>query len=86
MKHCLREAGPSICFSSRLCLEEAGEKVASVLLAASGSILVAVRKFDVPAVSQVIDLVVRPDGFEPPTTWFEACHTIEIGILAIATT
>jgi hypothetical protein len=31
-----------------------------------------------------IDLV-RPDGFEPPTTWFEACRTVEIEVFAIVT-
>ena len=27
--------------------------------------------------------LVRPDGFEPPTTWFEAVRAAEIGIFSI---
>jgi hypothetical protein len=34
---------------------------------------------------RTLDPEVRPDGFEPPTTWFEAYCTVEIGILAIVT-
>ena len=30
-------------------------------------------------------ILVRPDGFEPPTTWFEACHTVEIEAMTIVT-
>jgi Phage integrase family len=56
-------------------LEEAGEKVASVLLAASGSILVAAPKIAASVPSQVFDFLARPDGFEPPTTWFEVGHS-----------
>jgi integrase len=59
-------------------LEEAGEKVASVLLAATGSILVAAPKKPVVTMMQVIDLDARPDGFEPPTTWFEARCSIQL--------
>jgi len=43
-------------------LEEAGEKVASLLLAASGSILVAASKIAAPVPSQVFYFVTRPDG------------------------
>jgi hypothetical protein len=28
-------------------------------------------------------ILVRPDGFEPPTPWFEACHTVEIQVWTI---
>jgi hypothetical protein len=28
--------------------------------------------------------MVRPDGFEPPTPWFEASRSDESGILSIA--
>jgi hypothetical protein len=59
-------------------LEDAGEKVASVLLAASGSILVAAPRDAAPCKGQVIDLNARPDGFEPPTTWFEARCSIQL--------
>ena len=59
-------------------LEEAGEKVAAVLLAASGSILVAPPKSQVLSLVQVVDNVVRPDGFEPPTPWFEARYSIQL--------
>lgn len=52
-------------------LEDAGEKVASVMLAASGSILVAAPKKTSFTMVQVLDSRARPDGFEPPTTWFE---------------
>jgi hypothetical protein len=41
-------------------IEDAGEKVAAVLFAASGSILVAPRKTMLPAKSQVIDLTSAP--------------------------
>jgi hypothetical protein len=27
--------------------------------------------------SQVLDKQARPDGFEPPTTWFEDRHSID---------
>jgi hypothetical protein len=43
-------------------LEEAGEKVATVLLDASGSILVAAPKRAALVAVQVIDPEVRPDG------------------------
>jgi hypothetical protein len=47
-------------------------------------------KFLPMAQPQVIDLKmqkkVRPDGFEPPTTWFEACHTVEMRVFAIVST
>ena len=59
-------------------LEEAGEKVAAVLLQASGSILVAAPKQPIVTVVQVIDSDARPDGFEPPTTWFEARCSIQL--------
>jgi integrase len=59
-------------------LEDAGEKVASVLLAASGSILVAAPKIAKSLVMQVLDSRARPDGFEPPTTWFEARCSIQL--------
>jgi integrase len=59
-------------------LEDAGEKVASVLLAASGSILVAAPKKTVVTMVQLVDFDVRPDGFEPPTTWFEARCSIQL--------
>jgi Phage integrase family len=64
-------------------LEEAGEKVASVLLAASGSILVAALKEPVPSPIQLFDFVARPERFELPTTWFEAQRAVESGILSI---
>jgi integrase len=57
-------------------LEEAGEKVATVLLNASGSILVAAPKRAALVSVQVLDSEVRPDGFEPPTTWFEGWCSI----------
>jgi len=59
-------------------LEDAGEKVASVLLTASGSILVAAPKIARSVVVQVLDSRARPDGFEPPTTWFEARCSIQL--------
>jgi integrase len=59
-------------------LEDAGEKVASVLLAASGSILVAAPKKPVREHIQLFDFEARPDGFEPPTTWFEARCSIQL--------
>ena len=59
-------------------LEDAGEKVASVLLTASGSILVAAPKKPSFTVVQVLDSEVRPDGFEPPTPWFEARCSIQL--------
>ena len=62
-------------------LEEAGEKVASVLLAASGSILVAAPKIAASVPSQVFDFVARPDGFEPPTTWFEVKCSNRVGLI-----
>ena len=43
-------------------LEDAGEKVAEVLLAASASIFVAAPKLVAEQSPQVVDLVVRPDG------------------------
>jgi hypothetical protein len=63
-------------------LEEAGEKVATVLLDASGSILVAAPKRPALVAVQVLDPEVRPDGFEPPTTWFEARRTVEVGVFS----
>jgi integrase len=61
-------------------LEDAGEKVASVLLTASGSILVAAPKKPSVTVLQVLDSRARPDGFEPPTTWFEATVALFEGV------
>jgi integrase len=59
-------------------LEEAGEKVAAVLLQASGSILVAAPKKPAVTMVQVIDSDARPERFELPTTWFEARCSIQL--------
>ena len=53
-------------------LEEAGEKVANILRAASGSKTVAEPKSALPLPPQVIDRLARPERFELPTLRFEA--------------
>ena len=53
-------------------LEEAGEKVASVLTAASGSKTVAAPKKPDAQPAQVLELIARPERFELPTLRFEA--------------
>ncbi len=30
------------------------------------------------AASQALELMARPEGFEPPTTWFEARYSIQL--------